>query len=103
MTTGPGLPAERTALAWQRTAVAELVLSAFVVLVAARRGSPALLALAAAAAAVAVAAALAVIPRSAGRRHESVHARLVAVALATTVLGLVAAAAAVGSAGAHHP
>ena len=101
MSPTPGLPDERTALAWQRTAVAVLVLSVVATGVTARLAHPLVLLGTALAVAVAAAAALVVVPRTV-RGPTSAYPRLLVVAVAVVVLGLASAAAAVGSAGVHH-
>ncbi len=88
MGAAPGVQAERTALAWQRTALAVLVTSVLVLALAARLGEPVVLAVAAPATAVSAVVALGLSPRRGrGAVPGSVGSRLTAVASAVVVLG----------------
>jgi hypothetical protein len=100
----PGAQAERTALAWQRTAVATVLLASVLVWHAASEGRSALVVLSVACAVGASLAAV-LVPRSVHGLPGEVRPwwRLSVVVLATLVLALTGAATALLSAGAHHP
>ena len=101
----PGAQAERTALAWQRTAVAAVLLATVVVWHAASQRQGPLVVLSVVSA-VGAALAAVLVPRSVhGLPGGGVRPwwRLAAVVSATVVLALTGAATALVSAGAHHP